>query len=179
MTRIVFFLLLFCALKISAQSVGGEIKHSDNASTYKSTMTTVIKQKIIYKHGKSVELDNSSIDDTYSTKLEEKAKHGNAAAQYALAKIYCFGNGVEPNEDLSKKYLVKSAEHGYTAAQYSLGITYLNGNMSGEPQYNLAHKYFVLAADNNIVKSSSDVAELFNIHNILFLFSADRHVKFV
>lgn len=45
MTRIVFFLLLFCALKISAQSVGGEIKHSDNASTYKSTMTTVIKQK--------------------------------------------------------------------------------------------------------------------------------------
>lgn len=153
MTRIVFFLLLFCALKISAQSVGGEIKHSDNASTYKSTMTTVIKQKIIYKHGKSVELDNSSIDDTYSTKLEEKAKHGNAAAQYALAKIYCFGNGVEPNEELSKKYLVKSAEHGYTAAQYSLGITYLNGNMSGEPQYNLAHKYFVLAADKGHVNA--------------------------
>lgn len=144
-----FILLLFCALKTSAQGLGGEIKRSDNTPTDKAAM----KQKIIYKHGKSVELDNSSVEDIYSIELEEKAQQGNAAAQYALAKIYCLGKGVEPNEELSNKYLVKSAEQGYTAALYTLGKRYLNGNMSGVPQYDLAHKYFVLAADKGHINA--------------------------
>ena len=41
-----FILLLFCALKTSAQGLGGEIKRSDNTPTDKAAM----KQKIIYKH---------------------------------------------------------------------------------------------------------------------------------
>ena len=112
MKKIILILCLFCALKISAQSVGGEIKHSNNTVTYKSAMASVVKQKTIYKKAKSKELDNASIDDDmYSAKLEEKAKQGNAAAQYALSKVYCFGNGIKADEERSKQYLVKSAEH--------------------------------------------------------------------
>ena len=61
MKRIIFILLLFCTLKISAQNVGGEITHSNNSTvTYKSAMVLVVKQKIIYKKAKSKELDDAS-----------------------------------------------------------------------------------------------------------------------
>lgn len=152
MKRLIFILLFFCALKIYAQGIGGEIKHSSN--TYKSTMTSVIRQKIVYKQMKGKELNQTPIeDDSYSVELEKKAKCGNAAAQYALAKIYCFGNGIKANDDLSKHYLLKSAEQGYAAAQYSLGIMYLNGSIDGQTQYELAHKYFVLAAEKGNINA--------------------------
>lgn len=152
MKRLIFIMLFFCALKIFAQGVGGEIKHSGN--TYKSTMTSVIRQKIVYKHMKGKELNQMPIEDAfYSEELEKKAKYGNAAAQYALAKIYCFGNGIKANDDLSKHYLIKSAEQGYTPAQYSLGIMYLNGSIDGQTQYELAHKYLVLAAENGNINA--------------------------
>lgn len=71
MKRLIFILLFFCALKIYAQGIGGEIKHSGN--TYKSTMTSVIRQKIVYKQMKGKELNQTPIeDDSYSVELEKK-----------------------------------------------------------------------------------------------------------
>lgn len=69
MKRLIFIMLFFCALKIFAQGVGGEIKHSGN--TYKSTMTSVIRQKIVYKHMKGKELNQMPIEDAFYLKLAD------------------------------------------------------------------------------------------------------------
>ena len=62
MRRLIIIIIFFCALKTFAQNIGGEIKLTDKSTTYKSTMASVIKQKIVYKRAKDKELNNAPIE---------------------------------------------------------------------------------------------------------------------
>ena len=57
----------------------------------------------------------------------ERAKHGDAAAQYNLGWMYDDGVGVPPDEDEAARWYRLAAEQGHVRAQFNLGVMYDNG----------------------------------------------------
>ncbi len=57
----------------------------------------------------------------------EKAKNGDAEAQYNLANVYETGFGVEVNYELATKWYKDAAEQGHQLAQLRLGVLYILG----------------------------------------------------
>ena len=54
--------------------------------------------------------------------LRGAAEKGEAEAQYQLAMLYIYGNGVEEDNTLAAQLLEKAAEQGHVEATYHLGI---------------------------------------------------------
>jgi TPR repeat protein len=55
--------------------------------------------------------------------LEKRANRGDAAAEYALGKIFVEGRGVRFNEVQAARWYRKAAERGYAAAENALGFS--------------------------------------------------------
>ncbi|MBL7998973.1 MAG: sel1 repeat family protein [Candidatus Kapabacteria bacterium] len=62
--------------------------------------------------------------------LRDMAMRNNARAEYAIAKMYESGNGVNVNEDSSRAYIERAAKHGYAPAQYTYGRRLLSQALS-------------------------------------------------
>jgi ankyrin repeat protein len=58
---------------------------------------------------------------------EQRARQGDAAAQYTLGKMYADGNGVPYDYRKAVEWYRKAADQGYAEAQYSLGKMYEHG----------------------------------------------------
>ena len=75
------------------------------------------------------------------------AEQGDAIAQYNLALVYQFGEGVIEDDKEAAKWYRLAAEQGYAAAQSRLGFMY--GTGQGVIQDNVyAHMWFNIAASN-------------------------------
>ena len=57
----------------------------------------------------------------------EKAKQGNATAQFWLGHIYSIGEGVPRNDREAVKWYAKAAAQGNVSAQFQLGLMYDGG----------------------------------------------------
>lgn len=60
-------------------------------------------------------------------RLAEKARAGNADAQYQLARAYRFGKGVKKDQAQAFKWYHAAAKKGHDKAQFNLSVMYLNG----------------------------------------------------
>ena len=83
------------------------------------------------------------------------AKHGNANAQYTLARMLMRGEGRERNTAEAKTWLQRSAENGYVRAQLLLGYLAARGGGGGGEEVGLpdlatADMWFWAASQKNI-----------------------------
>lgn len=81
--------------------------------------------------------------------LEHSAAHNNAAAHYALFKLYTLPDGPMPqDENKALEHLQHAAEEGFPQAQYEVGERIYH--MAQTPQeYQIAWQWFDLAAKQN------------------------------
>ena len=63
----------------------------------------------------------------YSDSLLQKAKSGNAEAQYYIGRAYYDGNGVKKDYNQAFQWFKSAAEKGITEAQYWMGNCYYEG----------------------------------------------------
>lgn len=66
---------------------------------------------------------NKSVEQTI-----QKAKQGDAEAQYQLASYYSEGNLVKQNKEEAAKWCLKAAEQGHVEAMCKIGLAYLTGD---------------------------------------------------
>lgn len=59
--------------------------------------------------------------------LEDRARSGEAEAQYRLGLAYFMGDGMPQDYALAAAWLLKAAEQGVTDAQYQIGTLYAYG----------------------------------------------------
>jgi len=59
--------------------------------------------------------------------LTEKAKKGDAEAQYALAVAFDAGDGVPEDDTQAVEWYRRAAEQGHMHAQHNLGVSFANG----------------------------------------------------
>ncbi len=79
--------------------------------------------------------------------LMEKARTGDAEAQYCVAYCYQSGEIMDKNMDEAIRWYTLAAMQGHMASQHNLGLIYMKGD--GVPQdYEQAYTWAVLAADN-------------------------------
>lgn len=74
------------------------------------------------------------------------AEQGNADAQNMLGYMYRFGEGVEPNYELARKWYRLAADKGNPTAQNNLGVMYRLG-LGGDQDFQEAFYWFRRAAD--------------------------------
>lgn len=69
---------------------------------------------------------------SYRKELQLLARHGNAAAQCDLARLYCFGGERQQDQEAAAKWFLKAAEQGHAEAQLNMAVLYAKGQ--GVPQ---------------------------------------------
>lgn len=130
------------------QPCRGEIESGDSASAIPEPTAT-------------------STSDKPKTKIEqllEKAKKGDAQAQFNLGWAYRQGNGVPQNDTEAANWYRKAAEQGHSNAQFNLGCCYDLGD--GVPQdYTEAVKWYQKAADHNNMDAKYNLAVLYKDGN--------------
>lgn len=75
------------------------------------------------------------------------AEHGHAPAQYNIAVMYEWGNGVAKNDIEALKWYKLSAENSHKDAQNNLGAMYSKGEGT-EQDFVEALKWFIISARN-------------------------------
>jgi TPR repeat protein len=88
------------------------------------------------------------------TPLLERARQGNAEAQFEIGKRYENGSGVSTNAEEAVKWYKLAAEQGHTGAQLDLGKCYYLGKGVAKNDVE-AIKYFRLAAGQGCAQAKS------------------------
>ena len=113
-----------------------------------------------YFHG----YGNQPKDGTKAFEWYQKAaEHGDAAAQYMVAGIYCIGNasiGVERDYKKAAVYFKKAADQNHTLAAFNLAMLYKQKVLSSESDYIRAYPYFLIAAENGHSDAMFETAEI-------------------
>jgi uncharacterized protein len=91
---------------------------------------------------------NAFSTDTDFISLREKAEHGDAISQLALAMALRDGKGVEKNDEEAMQWAHKAADKGNADAQDFVGFAFLRGAVV-ERNTALAFAYFKEAADES------------------------------
>ena len=79
--------------------------------------------------------------------FEAQAQSGNVLAQFALAKMYRFGQGVEINYPKALSYYQDAAQGSYGVAQSHLGEMYEQG-LGTDKNLSLAKSWYQIACAN-------------------------------
>lgn len=91
--------------------------------------------------------------------LSEKAKAGDAAAEFELAKVYFEGRDIPQDDAQGLRLLERAARHGLPPAQFQMGErTYGDGNSS--EKYVEAYVWYALAQQGGFDQSDAKVTEL-------------------
>lgn len=122
----------------------------------------------IYNHGIGVPQEN----DTAFKYLNEAMQEGNTAAQNELAYMYLEGKGTERNPEHAVELFKTAAKQGSMEAFYNLGVLHMQGQVGvsnavgiQEPEYEVAHGYFQVAAHQGHTVSSHKLAHM-SLHGI-------------
>jgi len=92
--------------------------------------------------------------------LLERAKQGDAKAQYNLGFMYYIGDGVPKDKKEAVKWFRLAAEQGHAYAQYRLGNMYDKGR--GVPEDDKeAMKWFRLAAEQGIANAQNNLGNMY------------------
>ena len=78
--------------------------------------------------------------------LQEQAIGGSQIAQYQLARMYYYGEGVQKDFHSALKWSRLAAEQGHASAQYNLGVMYYKGE-GVQKDFHSALKWSRLAAE--------------------------------
>lgn len=91
--------------------------------------------------------DAYKCDDFWTALAEFRplAEQGHSEAQYFLASMYEFGDGVTQDEDEAAKWYLKAAEQGETQAQHKMATLYARGKGVAQNLL-LAHMWFDIAS---------------------------------
>lgn len=65
---------------------------------------------------------------TYSPELLQKAKDGDAEAQFNLGWCYGTGTGIQQDDKEAMKWYKKAAKQDYASAIRNIGLYYMNGD---------------------------------------------------
>lgn len=90
------------------------------------------------------------------------AQNGNLEAQFNIATMYEYGEGVEQNEEEALEWYKKSAESGFDKSQYNLALAYDFGNLGMDVDKKEAMRWYVLAADQNFAKAQYNLAVMYH-----------------
>ncbi len=93
-------------------------------------------------------------------KYLNEAAAGNAEAQFELANLYAFGQGVTKDMAEAAKWYRASAEQGFAKAQTSLGICYCGGG-GVTHDYAEALKWFKKAAEQGFAAALWQIGKLY------------------
>lgn len=81
--------------------------------------------------------------------LDQRAKNGDAIAQYRLGVLYALGQGVKQDYEHAALLFKTSAENGVAEAQYNIGVMYGNGLGIGRDPVQAAQWYRKAATQGN------------------------------
>ncbi|KAF1331557.1 Sel-1 family protein, partial [Globisporangium splendens] len=119
----------------------------------------------IYSHGIGVKQDN----DTAFRYLQEASNEGNTQAQNELAYMYLQGKGTPRDPKRATTLFQNAAKQGSMEAFYNLGVLHMKGNIPGsaskDPEYEVAHGYFQVAAHQGHTISSHKLGHM-SLHGI-------------
>ena len=105
------------------------------------------------------QVDAKSDDIDIETTIQ-KAKQGDASAQYDLASMYSKGKGVVQDYKQAFTWCKKAAEQGHVWAQYGLGLLYHEGQ--GVPQdYKQAVYWYKKAAEQGEADAQYSLASMY------------------
>ena len=97
--------------------------------------------------------------------LQKQARRGSPIAQYTLAMMYYYGEGVEENLPSALKWYQRAAEQGFVPAQYSLGEMYDYGmkeNFSSIFEWlQRARKWYQMAAAQGLALAQYSLGEMY------------------
>jgi TPR repeat protein len=85
-------------------------------------------------------------EESLPARTERAAQEGSAPAQFNLASMYLYGDGVEQNAERAVEWFLKAAEQGHIEAQYNLGKAFAEGVGAGADR-EAAGKWYRLAAE--------------------------------
>lgn len=71
--------------------------------------------------------------------LRQNAESGRAAAQFALAEAYHYGEGLPEDQSQAIKWYEKAAVKGHLEAQLALGYIYFGLFVTGEPEWEMTY----------------------------------------
>ncbi|KAE9009676.1 hypothetical protein PF011_g10172 [Phytophthora fragariae] len=122
----------------------------------------------IYSLGMGVPQNNA----TALKYLQEAVNEGNTAAQNELAHMYLQGKGTKPDEEQAVALFKSAAKQGSMEAFYNLGVLHMRGGGSKgavldseNPEYEVAHGYFQVAAHQGHTISSHKLGHM-GLHGI-------------
>lgn len=90
----------------------------------------------------------------------ELAASGDAKAQYNLAQMHYYGDGMKQDYREAIRLYRLAAEQGLSDAQYSLGVIYFTNKVT-PPNYEEAIRLYRLAAEQGHVKSQLDLGLIY------------------
>ncbi|NNL87139.1 MAG: sel1 repeat family protein [Myxococcales bacterium] len=98
-------------------------------------------------------------DAALSEQTERAAQEGNAQAQFNLASMYLYGDGVEQNAERAVEWFLKAALQGHVEAQYNLGKAFSEGIGTGADR-EAAEKWYRLAAEQGSAEAQFRLGRL-------------------
>ena len=123
---------------------------------------------ITYQQAKELYYYLDKYIDAFSI-IKVEAENGNAEAQYLLAEMYYYGQGMPIDEAKAVEWYIRSAENGCPNAQYQLGYLYENGievvadTNTANKWYKKALEGYSNAAAKGDVKSLYELAEMYYV----------------
>ena len=101
-----------------------------------------------------------STEDHDIVQLRQRAKQGDASAQYNLGSMYANGEGIPQDDREAAEWLLLAAEQGHARAQADLGLKYYHGR--GVPQgHRQAVEWFRKAANQGDVRAQGRLGLIF------------------
>ena len=88
------------------------------------------------------------------------AEQGNAEAQYNLAFMYDYGEGVAEDDKQAVYWYTKAAEQGFARAQYNLAFMYDNGEGVAEDDKQAVY-WYTKAAEQGNAKAQYNLALMY------------------
>ncbi|GAB9467616.1 Sel-1 family protein [Globisporangium polare] len=115
----------------------------------------------IYSHGIGVPQNN----ETAFKYLQEASNEGNTQALNELANMHLQGRGTARDLRQATAMFQNAAKQGSMEAFYNLGVLHMQGAVSKDPEYEVAHGYFQVAAHQGHTISSHKLAHM-SLHGI-------------
>ena len=104
-----------------------------------------MRQKPAAQTGANTTTGSGKVVETRA-QLEERAKSGDAGAEFELGAVYHDGEGGTKDLKLAREWFAKAAAQGEERAQFNLGVMYYMGE-GAEKDFAKANEWFTKSAN--------------------------------
>lgn len=109
-----------------------------------------------------LDLNTSTTRAANFMQVQKIAHQGNALAQYKLASMYNFGDGVEENINKAFQWMKKSAEQNDMKSQYVVSMMYTQG-LGTEENHKNAFSWMKKSADQGYADAQHQLAKMYDM----------------